>query len=172
MNLVRKSIVAGAVGLAAIGLAVVGPDAPAAVSVRLTSTGIPVPREPAPPSLPPSARELPTAGRVLGILENLVDPAISDQKKKDLVQGGVNSDERRAFRRDRLVKAASHGELPLSFTVGNIWWVGPNTAAVQVGVSGPKLSAPVSEVVTLVDENGWMLSSDSAATLIQAVTES
>ncbi|MEB3065604.1 hypothetical protein [[Mycobacterium] zoologicum] len=115
-------------------------------------------------------QELPTADQVNHVLTDLADPEIPDQTKGTLVQGGIGSAERRAFNRSRLKKAADHGELPLTFDVGNIWPVGADTAAAQVTLSGPKL-APTTKVFTFVDQGGWMLSSDSAATLIQAVAE-
>lgn len=113
---------------------------------------------------------VPAAARVSQVLTALTDPGTPDQAKKTLVQGGIGADERRAFGHDRLKMAANHGELPLSFDVGNIWPVGPNTAAAQVTLAGPKLQ-PTAEVFTFVDQGGWMLSSDSAAALIQSVTK-
>lgn len=148
---------------AALGSGLAGP-APATATAQppqIVFTS-PLPLDPAAP------QELPTTDQVTRILTQLTDPAVSDKARNNLVQGGTGSGERRAFARDRLDRAARHGELPLSFGVGNIWPVGPNTAAAQVTVGGPK-RAPVTEVLTFIDQGDWRLSSDSAATLIQAV---
>ena len=122
----------------------------------------PLPRDPV------QATAVPSRDDVLRILIELTDPKVPDRTKNTLVQGGVKSGERRAFTRDRLDQAARHGELPLTFTVGNIWPVGTDTAAAQVDLAGPKL-APTSEVFTFLHQGGWLLSSDSAATLIDTV---
>ncbi len=112
--------------------------------------------------------EVPSAARVGEILTDLADPSMPDAAKSVLVQGGIDA-ERRAFTRSRLRIAAAHGELPLTFAVGNVWSVGPDTAAAAVQVAGPKLPAPVPEVLTFVRSPNWVLSSDSAATLIHDV---
>lgn len=151
MNVVVKSVVAAGISVA---------GATGAVLYAPTVLAAPAPAE-----------ELLTAAQVTGILGALTDPSVPDRARKRLVQGGINDDERQAFQRGRLERAVSHGELPLSFQTGNIWWVGPSTAAAEVTLAGKKLP-PVSKVVTFVDQNGWMLSSDSAATLIQTVTKS
>lgn len=160
-----------AIGLMAVAIA--GPVSPMAESapaaaIRVAAFGAPLPRDPAPE--PPPSPALPTAEQVTSILTGLTDPNIADPTRSDLVQGGTDSGERRAFRHSSLTKAAAHGELPLSFTVGNIWPVGPHTAAAQVTISGPKMPAPTIPVLTFVDQGGWKLSSDSAATLIQIVS--
>ena len=114
------------------------------------------------------SQTLPTPDQVSRVLTDLANPETPDQAKNGLVQGGIGSAERRAFNHNRLKKSADHGELPLSFDVGNIWPVGPGTAAAQVSLSGPKL-APTTKVFTFVDQSGWVLSSDSAAALISTV---
>lgn len=114
------------------------------------------------------AAELPTTEQVSWVLTALADPAIPDKAKNSLVQGGIGSAERRAFTHSRLKIAAAHGELPMTFDVGNIWRVGADTAAAQVTLSGPKL-VPTTKVLTFVDQGRWMLSSDSAAALISTV---
>ncbi|MBS9535788.1 hypothetical protein KIH27_19565 [Mycobacterium sp. M1] len=158
----RLLVTAAAAALAAVCGAAVGTPGP--VQIRPVVFTVPLPLDPAPP-----AQDLPTVDQVSRILTDLADPGVPDKVKNPLVQGGVNSGERRAFTRDRLDKAARHGELPLSFAVGNIWSVGPGTAAAQVTVSGPKLAAPEPKVFTFIDQGHWMLSSDSAAALIETV---
>lgn len=142
----------------------------AAVAAAATVCGAvaAAPAEAEPEPAETAVTEVPTAARAAEILTDLADPTMPDAAKSVLVQGGIDA-ERRAFTRSRLRAAAAHGELPLTFTVGNVWPVGPDTAAAAVQIAGPKLAAPLSEVFTFVRSPNWMLSSDSAATLIHDV---
>ncbi|MEZ0364126.1 hypothetical protein ACAG26_10560 [Mycobacterium sp. pUA109] len=165
-----KPLAVGVAAVAAIGGAFAGVamGAPTAAHAQPAVFTVPAPRDPAPNSSP--AQELPTTEQITRILTQLTDPGIADQAKDGLVQGGVNSAERRAFSRRRLDKAADHGELPLAFAVGQPWSVGRDTAAAETTISGPKLPVAVAPVLTFVNQGtGWMLSSDSAATLIRAI---
>ena len=142
-------------------------------TISVTTTGTPaaawaLPPDPAPAPRP--AEQLPDPGQVSHILTGLTDPGMSNQQRDTLVQGGIDSGERRAFTSKKLAKATRRGELPLSFTVGNVWSVGPRTVAAQVTLVSPKL-APTPEVFTFVYQDRWMLSSDSAATLIKTIAE-
>lgn len=131
-----------------------------ATAVFTTLTAVSAHAEPAP--------ELPSSEKVSQVLGELTDPDVPDQVKDHLVQGGIDSTERRAFNHGRLKKAVEHGQLPLAFDVGNIWSVGPQTAAAQVTVWSPTLS-PTTKVFTFIDQSGWILSSDSASALISTV---
>ncbi|TDH55895.1 hypothetical protein E2F47_09260 [Mycobacterium eburneum] len=164
-----KPLAVTVAAVAAIGGAFTGAavGTPAPAHAHPAVFNIPLPRDPAPNSSP--AQELPTAEQITRILTELTDPGVADQAKGGLVQGGINSAERRAFSQRRLDKAADHGELPLAFSVGKPWSVGPNTAAAETTISGPKLPVAVTPVLTFVKQGEWMLSNDGAAKLIQAV---
>lgn len=164
----RSRVIGAAAAAVIAGMPLAAVGAPATAHAQPAGFTIPAPRDPAPNPL--SVQELPTAEQVSRILTNLTDPGIPDRAKDGLVQDGITSAERRAFNHDRLTSATKHGELPLTFAVGNIWPVGPDTVAAQVTVSGPKLT-PVTKVFTFVDQGGWMVSSDSAAALIETVTK-
>ncbi|BCI87023.1 hypothetical protein NIIDMKKI_22290 [Mycobacterium kansasii] len=56
----------------------------------------------------------------------------------------------------------------MSFTVSNIQSAGAGTATADVAVSGPKLTSPVTQNVTFVNQGSWMLSRSSAMELLQA----
>lgn len=164
----RKSIATGVAALAVIGAAVAGPafhPATDPVQVRLAAVGAPLPLDPA----PAPAAELPTADQLSSLLTNLADAGVSYKTKDALVQGGIGSGEGHVMDHE-LRKAYRNGELPLTFNVTNIQQAGPNTASADVAVSGPKLPAPVTKNLTFVNQAGsWVLSSDSASALVQAV---
>lgn len=159
----RKSIAIVAaltvVGAATAGL---GSTSTGLSQVRLVAVGAPLPADPAP------APNLPTADQLAGLLTNLSDAGVSYKTKDGLVQGGIGSGEGHVMDHE-LRKAYRNGELPLSFTVTNIAPAGPNMASADVAVSGPKLPAPVVKNLTFVDQGGWVLSSNSATALVQAV---
>lgn len=122
---------------------------------------VPLPRDPA-----PAPAALPTAEELTGILENLADPAAPYKDKTILVQGGINAQE--GHRLDHLLRHAQHnGELPLTFTVANIAPAGADSASADVTVAGPKLPAPVTKNVTFANQNGWMVSYESAQELLE-----
>ncbi|CNV47116.1 Conserved protein of uncharacterised function%2C low molecular weight antigen Cfp2 (low molecular weight protein antigen 2) (CFP-2) [Mycobacterium tuberculosis] len=50
----------------------------------------------------------------------------------------------------------------------NIQPAAAGSATADVSVSGPKLSSPVTQNVTFVNQGGWMLSRASAMELLQA----
>jgi hypothetical protein len=68
-----------------------------------------------------------------------------------------------------LQKAAKNGDLPLSFGVTNVQPAADGSATADVAVSGPKLTSPVTQNVTFVNQGGWVLSRASAMELLEAV---
>lgn len=101
------------------------------------------------------------------LLNSLADPNVSFANKGSLVEGGIGGTEAR-IADHKLKKAAEHGDLPLSFSVTNIQPAAAGSATADVSVSGPKLSSPVTQNVTFVNQGGWMLSRASAMELLQA----
>lgn len=136
--------------------------------VQLAAIGAPLPLDPTPTS--PPAQPLPTAEQLTGILNNLSDPGVSYHTKDGLVEGGIGSGEGHVMDHE-LRKAYRNGELPLSFVVSNIEDNGPTTATADVAISGPKLPSPVTKNLMFVNQpTGWVLSSPSATSLVQAVS--
>ncbi|HEU4360691.1 MAG TPA: hypothetical protein VFR27_04185 [Mycobacterium sp.] len=183
---------AAAIGAIAAGIAsTVGDGAsgrPAAVRVQPVVVGAPLPLDPppppppvepvpaslapeappAPPAPPQPAAALPTAEQLTDLLNRLSDPGVSYTTKENLVEGGIAPSEGHGLDHE-LRKAYRAGQLPLQFDVTNIQPVGPNTAAADVAISGPKMQPPVSKPLTFVDQDGnWVLSHDSAVALLQA----
>ena len=53
----------------------------------------------------------------------------------------------------------------------NIVPAGPNTAAAQVAITGPKFAGPVIKQLVFVQQGGnWVLQHDAALALLQAAT--
>ncbi len=160
-----KILAAGAAALAVAGgaaagitsLAVPGPQA----SVRLIAVGAPLPQDPAP------AANMPSADQLTGLLNTLADPSVSFASKSNLVEGGIGGMEAHVADK-KLQKAAKNGDLPLAFGVTNIQPAAPGSATADVAVSGPKLTSPVTQNVTFVNQGGWVLSRASAMELLQA----
>ncbi len=161
-----KSVATGLAAVAAIGAAAAGVTSVASASptpqpVLPVVLGAPLPQDPAP------AANLPTAAQLTSLLNSLADPSVSFANKSDLVEGGIGGTEARLADHE-LKKAAKNGDLPLSFTVSNIQSAGAGTATADVAVSGPKLTSPVTQNVTFVNQGSWMLSRSSAMELLQA----
>ena len=55
----------------------------------------------------------------------------------------------------------------MTFNITNIQPGAPGSATADVAVSGPKISSPVTQNVTFVNQGGWMLSRASAIQAIQ-----
>ncbi|OBJ71995.1 hypothetical protein, partial [Mycobacterium sp. 1274756.6] len=114
------------------------------------------------------ATALPTAEELTGILDNLVDPEVSDEVKSDLVAGGLDRHRANVFNH-KLRQAGHHGALPLTFTADNITAAGENTVTSDVTVTGPKMASPIEKNVTFVNQNGWMLSQAAGDELVEAI---
>lgn len=160
-----KFFAGGAAALAVIGGAAAGITsvvAPGeAAAVRLIAVGAPLPQD------PPQAVNVPTADQLTGVLNSLADPSISFSSKSNLVEGGISGLEAHVADK-KLQKAAKNGDLPLSFGVTNIQPAAAGSATADVAVSGPKLTSPVTQNVTFVNQGGWVLSRASAMELLQA----
>lgn len=142
------------------------PPTPAPVQPVPASLAPEVPAVPAAPEQP--AAPLPTADQVTGVLTRLSDAGVSYKTKDNLVEGGIAPNEGHLLDHE-LRKAYREGQLPLTFNVTNIQPAGPNTAAADVAISGPKMQPPVTRPLTFVDQGGsWVLSHDSAVALVQA----
>ena len=166
-----KTIATGVAALAIVGgvaggvASVVTPSALAA-GVRLTTVGVPLPQDP-PPLQPVADANVPTPDQLTGVLTSLADPKVSFSNKSNLVQGGISGIEAHVADK-KLQKAAKNGDLPLSFGVTNIQPAAAGSATADVAVSGPKLTSPVTQNVTFVNQGGWVLSRASAMELLQA----
>ncbi|MDT5221003.1 MAG: hypothetical protein QOF15_3108 [Mycobacterium sp.] len=160
-----KSFAIGAAAVAAIGAAAAGVTSiasPVSYNVAPVVYGAPLPLDPAPASVP-------TAAQLNGILTNLADPNVSFSSKGNLVEGGIGGTEAR-IADHQLKKAAKNGDLPLSFSIANIQPTAAGSATADVAVSGPKLSTPVTQNVTFVNQGGWVLSRSSAMELLKAAS--
>jgi hypothetical protein len=162
--MIGKSVVTGLAAFATIGAAAAG-----VTSLATTShPGLPV--KPVVFSAPlDQTTTLPTADQLSGVLNGLADPNVPFANKSGLVEGGISGNQA-AMGDHEIKKAANKGELPLAFTVSNIAPAAGNGATAAVGISGPKIQPPVTQTLTFVNQGGWMLSRDSAMTLIQAAT--
>jgi hypothetical protein len=161
-----KALATGVAAVAAIGAAAAGLTSsafggPAASQVQPVVFGAPLPLD--------QTTTLPTAGQLSTVLTSLADPNVPFANKSGLVEGGISPSEA-ALADHALQKAAKKGQLPLSFGVSNIQAAGPGSATADVAVSGPKLAAPVTQNVTFVNQGSWLLSRDSAMTLLQAAS--
>lgn len=162
--MIGKSLATGVAAVAAIGAAAAG-----VTSLATSHPGLPV--KPVVYSVPlDQTTTLPTADQLTAVLTGLADPNVPFANKSGLVEGGISGGQA-SMGDHEIKKAAKKGELPLAFTVSNIQPAPGNTASAAVGVSGPKLQPPVTENLTFVNQGGnWVLSRDSAMTLIQAAT--
>ncbi|MDT5135828.1 MAG: hypothetical protein QOD58_90 [Mycobacterium sp.] len=164
-----KSLAIGAAAVAAIGAAAAGVTSiasPVSYNVQPVVYGAPLPLDPAPV---PATASVPTAAQLNGILTNLADPNVSFSNKGNLVEGGIGGTEAR-IADHQLKKAAKNGDLPLSFSIANIQPTAAGSATADVAVSGPKLSTPVTQNVTFVNQGGWVLSRSSAMELLKAAS--
>jgi len=158
-----KSLATGIAAVAAIGAAAAGVTCIASVTgasprVQPVVFGVPLPQDP--------AVDLPTPDQLVTVLNTLQDPSVSFASKGYLVEGGIPVPV--GIADHELQKAASKGNLPLTFNISNIVPAGPGAATATITASGPRL-APTPEYLTFVDQGGWKLSHDSAMTLISAV---
>jgi hypothetical protein len=165
-----KSIATGiaavaAIGAAAAGLTAIASAGPAGYQVQPVVFGAPLPQDPAPTPAP--AANLPTPAQVTGLLNSLADPSVPFANKGNLVEGGISGTEAHLADHE-FKKAAKNGDLPLAFSVTNIQPGAPGSATADVAVSGPKLTSPVTQSVTFVNQGSWMLSRSSAMELLQA----
>jgi hypothetical protein len=160
---------AAAIGAAAAGLTAIATAGPAGHQVHPVVFGVPLPQDPAPAPAPAPAANLPTPVQLTGLLNSLADPSVSFANKSDLVEGGIGGMEARVADHE-LKKAAKNGDLPLAFSVTNIQPGAPGSATADVAVSGPKLTSPVTQNVTFVNQGSWMLSRSSAMELLQAAS--
>lgn len=155
------------VGGAAAGLTSMSEPSPSPqVGVQLATIGAPLPQDP-PPAHPVAGANVPTPDQLTGLLNSLADPSVSFSNKSNLVQGGISGIEAHVADK-KLQKAAKNGDLPLSFDVTNIQPTAAGSATADVSVSGPKLTSPVTQNVTFVNQGGWVLSRASAMELLQA----
>ncbi|MEB3061593.1 hypothetical protein [[Mycobacterium] zoologicum] len=167
MNL--KLITAGMAVAAGIGAAVGGTLVVAAPA--FATPGVPAPLDPAPPAQPvPSGAALPTTGEVAGMLTRLSDAGIGYKEKGDLVENGITQEEGHGLDHE-LRKAYRDGELPYDFNVLNVVSTGDGQALANVTIAGPKMPAPQTVPLKLVDQGSWVLSHDSATQLMQVLSQ-
>ncbi|BBZ40477.1 hypothetical protein [Mycobacterium conspicuum] len=175
MQTTMKSIATSAAAVAAIGVAAafatssvtsIASGAAPTVRVQPVAVGAPLPQDPVPSPAP--AVNVPTAGQLTGLLNNLADPSVPFANKGNLVEGGISGTEAHLADHE-FKKAAKNGDLPLMFNVSNIQpGAAPGSATADVAVSGPKIPSPVTQNVTFVNQGGWVLSRASAMELLQA----
>jgi hypothetical protein len=164
-----KSLATGMAAVAAIGAAAAGVTA-LTVCTASTDTGFQVKQVVLSAPLPQDqTADLPTADQLTNVLNSLADPSVPFASKSGLVEGGISSGQA-ALADHEMKKAAKNGELPLAFSVSNIQPAGANGASADVAISGPQLQPPVTQNLTFVNQGGWILSRDSAMTLIDAVS--
>jgi hypothetical protein len=170
-----KSVVISAAALAVIGGAAAGIGAVAAQSgpaqVQLAAFGAPLPLDPPPPPPPaPVGQGLPTPEQLTNLCIQATDPGVGYTTKVGLVENGINPEEGHTADHD-LRKAFRNGNFPETFTVTNIVPAGPNMAAAQVAIGGPKFAGPVTKQLVFVQQGGnWVLQHDAALALLQAAT--
>jgi hypothetical protein len=165
-----KSVVTSLAALAIVGGAAAGMAAVAApVEVQLAAVGAPLPLDPSPPPAPaPVGPGLPTPDQLSNLCIQATDPGVGYTTKVGLVENGINPDEGHVADHD-LRKAYRNGNFPETFTVTNIVPAGPNTAAAQVAITGPKFAGPVTKQLVFVQQGGnWVLQHDAALALLQA----
>jgi len=165
-----KSVVTSLAALAIVGGAAAGMAAVAApVEVQLAAVGAPLPLDPPPPPAPaPVGPGLPTPDQLSNLCIQATDPGVGYTTKIGLVENGINPDEGHVADHD-LRKAYRNGNFPETFTVTNIVPAGPNTAAAQVAITGPKFAGPVTKQLVFVQQGGnWVLQHDAALALLQA----
>lgn len=149
-----------AAGAAAATTAAVSITASGSPAVQPVVFGTPMPLDPA----TDVAADVPTTDQITGVLNGLADPGVPFASKAYLVEGGIGRIEARTA--DALMKnAVAKGQIPLSFTVGDITPIGPGAASATVTAAGPSM-APTTQTVTFVDQGGWKLSRSSATTVM------
>ncbi len=158
-----KSVAVSVAALAAIGAGagVAASATPFSTEVKQVVFSAPLPLDP--------AANLPTSDQLSTVLNSLADPSVPFANKSGLVEGGISSGQA-SLADHEIKKAEKKGELPLAFSVSNIQPTGPSTASAAVAISGPKLQPPVTQNLTFVNQGNWVLSRDSAMTLVQAAS--
>ncbi|BBZ13258.1 hypothetical protein [Mycobacterium branderi] len=158
-----KALATGVAAVAAIGAAAAGLTSsyPTTSQVQPVVFSVPLPLD--------QTTALPTVGQLSTVLTSLADPNVPFANKSGLVEGGISPSEA-ALADHALQKAAKKGQLPLTFGISNIQAAAPGSATADVAVSGPKLTAPVTQSVTFVNQGSWVLSRDSAMTLLHAAS--
>lgn len=116
----------------------------------------------------PPAANLPSAEQLTGILDNLVDPRVSDEVKSGLVAGGLQRHQADVLDH-QLRRLGHHGGLPLTFAANDIAATGPGTISADITATGPTLPAPITKPVAFTDQNGWMLSQNGADELMEEI---
>lgn len=157
-----------------MGVAVAGVASaePASIDLPDTVSGAPMPMEPAPipaPAPPAPAAQgapLPAPAEVSGMLTRLSDAGIGYKEKGDLVENGIEQREGHALDSE-LRRAYRDGELPYNFDVLNVVPTGNGQALSNVTITGPRMPAPRTVPLTLVDQGSWVLSQDSAKALME-----
>ncbi len=157
-----------AIGAAAAGLTSIASGNPAAFEVQTVAFGVPLPQDPPPP--PPGAPALPSPEQLSNLCNQVTDPGVSYETKFGLVENGISADEGHVADHD-LRKAYRNGNFPEQFNVTNIQPVGPNGAAADVAIMGPKFAGPVTKNLAFVNQGGtWVMQHDAAIALVQAAT--
>jgi hypothetical protein len=102
-----------------------------------------------------------------GVLNSLADPSVPFANKSNLVEGGISGTQAHLADHE-FKKAADKGDFPLSFSIGNIQPGAAGSVTADVAVSGPRISTPVTQNITFINQGSWVLSRASAMQLIQA----
>lgn len=162
-----KLIAAGIAAVAGIGALTAGMTAIAApAAAQVQHVVVPLAPAPAPQPSPPVAAPLPTTGEVSGMLTRLSDAGVGYKEKADLVENGITPQEGHGLDHE-LRKAYRDGELPFNFDVLNVVPAGEGQALANVTISGPKMPAPQTVPLKLVDQGSWVLSHESSTQLMQ-----
>lgn len=157
-----KIFAAGVAALAAFAVVTAGPI----VTGTAAAEPAPAPVEPAAPAA--SGAPLPSNGEVAGMLTRLSDAGIGYKEKADLVENGITQHEGHGLDSE-LRRAYRDGELPYNFDVLNVVQTGDGHGLANVTISGPKMPAPQTVPLQLVDQGSWVLSHDSATQLFQVL---
>ncbi len=166
-----KAIATGVAALGAIGAAAIGVTSIAATAgatpVQLAAFGAPLPQDPAPAPAPAPGVNAPTADQLTGVLNSLADPSVPFANKSNLVEGGISGTQAHLADHE-FKKAADKGDFPLSFNISNIQPGAAGSVTADVAVTGPRITTPVTQNLTFLNQGGWVLSRASAMQLIQA----
>ncbi|SPM41833.1 Low molecular weight antigen MTB12 [Mycobacterium numidiamassiliense] len=156
----------GAIGAAAIGMTSIAATA-GATPVRPAAFGAPLPQDPPPAPAPAPGANVPTPDQLTGVLNSLADPSVPFANKSNLVEGGISGTQAHLADHE-FKKAADKGDFPLSFNISNIQPGAAGSVTADVVVSGPRITTPVTQNLTFINQGGWVLSRASAMQLIQA----
>lgn len=156
-----RLLLIGAAALAALGVAAGGVASAEPPTSQDSVADTPTQQEPALSGAP-----LPTTGEVSGMLTRLSDAGIGYKEKADLVENGITQHEGHGLDSE-LRRAYRDGELPYNFDVINVVQTGEGKGLSNVTITGPKMPAPQTVPLQLVDQGRWVLSHDSATQLMQ-----